>query len=191
MSCLVTGETHCKCKHNPCITYPVDMKETLRKLFTDHAVYTKFVINSVLDSNPDATDLLNRLMQNQNDIGDYVKPIIGGHNGNLLAELLRGHIGKAGEALAAVKSRNPQAISVAVNNLLNQGDSVALFLSNLNPVRLPYSTVAAEFRKHNQFVADLAVLHYQKNTLEEIKTYDAYYNHMLMFSDLVYYGLSQ
>jgi hypothetical protein len=170
--------------------YPKDMKETLRKLFTDHAVYTKFFINSGLDGIPDAPELGFRLIQNQVDIGNAVKPIIGDANGNKLTDLLKGHIEKAVDAVKAVRIGDARSIQEAVNELLIQGDSVAAFISSLNPQKISAETVRNEFRRHNQFVAELTTLHSQRRTAEEIKTFDAYYNHMLMFSDLLYYGLS-
>jgi len=68
--CGTTGEVNCKCyKPTPKITsMQVDLKSTLRKLWTDHRVYTKFAINSLVDGGEDITEISNRLMSNQQDI---------------------------------------------------------------------------------------------------------------------------
>lgn len=189
--CPVTGESKCKCLRPACISYPPDMKCTLRKLFTDHASYDKFIINSVLDGIGDDIYLVGRLKSNADDIGNYLSPFIGVQNGNNLSQLFREHIDGAGDTVKAVKSRNPQALELTANNLYRQGDSLALFLSNLIPNKLSYEIVKNEFRQHNQYMIELMVLRNSRRTVDEIRTYDAYYNHMLMFSDLIYYALNK
>jgi len=190
--CPITGESHCKCFHKTILTAEKPtLKDTVRKLFTDHAAYTKFFIESFLNSSEDVKAIENRLLQNQQDIGNAVKPIIGITNGNQLTALLTQHIILAAEVLNQLKQNNQSKLKTAINNLFNNSEHVAEFLNSLNPQKLPLPAIADEFHQHNQFVIDLALLHSEKKWEEEVSCYDAYYNHMLHFADLIYQALKK
>jgi len=49
--CPITNERNCKClyKQEGISALKVDLRSALRKLFTDHAVYTSFVLKSIVD----------------------------------------------------------------------------------------------------------------------------------------------
>lgn len=180
MLCPITNKQGCKCTQ----------KEILRKLFTEHAVYTKFYIESSLQSLPDLDAITVRLLQNQIDIGNYVKPVIGEKNGDMLSSLLKDHILAAAGAVTAVKGGNKTAIDVAVKKVFDNGAQVAKFLSSLNPNKLPYNDMFKMFNMHLQYVLDMTTEHANKEYDKEYKTYDMYYNHMLGFSDTLNNALS-
>jgi hypothetical protein len=194
MNCPVTGEIHCKCENNKNLdTFKttITTKETLRKLFTDHAVYTKFYIECASSDLPDLKVITDRLLDNQKDIGDFIKPIVGNDNGNLVTKLLKEHILAAAGGVAALKSGNQDNIKNAVSKIFKNSEEVSKAISSLNPSGLPYDIVHKHFDEHNQYVIDIAKLHLEKKYSEEIKKYDAYYNHMLSFSDMLNNGLSK
>lgn len=167
-----------------------DKKEALRKLFTDHATYTKFYIESSLHSLPDLDAITQRLMKNQEDIGGFVKPIVGTQNGSTLTDLLKQHILMAARAISAVKTGNSKQIDEAVKKVFANSAQVSVFISTLNPAKLPPDAVRQMFDAHNQYVIDMTVSHSQKLYEKEIELFDAYYSHMLMFSDTLYGALS-
>jgi len=173
MSCPITGDPTCKCTQ----------KETLRKLFTEHAVYTKFYIESALQSLPDLGVITARLIKKQSDIGNYVKPVIGKKNGDTLTTLLKAHILAAADAVNAIKGKDKNVIDAAIKKVFSNSAQVAGFLSSLNPSKLPYETVSTMFNTHNQYVIDMATAHSQNEYDKEIELFDKYYTHMLMFSD--------
>lgn len=49
-----------------------DLKMTMRKLWTDHTVWTRDYIIAAVDDKPDAMAAANRLMKNQEDIGNAI-----------------------------------------------------------------------------------------------------------------------
>jgi hypothetical protein len=161
----------------------------LRKLFTDHAVYTKFYIESFLSNLPDSTFIAKRLMDNQKDIGNAVKPIVGTSKGDALIALLTEHIQCAAEVLAHLLAKEDAAMKRSIRSLFRNSDDVATFLNSLNPRKLPLDVVKREFRMHNQHVLNIATLHAKKEYEKEIAEYDAYFNHMMRFSDMLYDAL--
>src|SRR5689334_24464363 len=54
-----------------------DLRVAMRKLWEDHITYTRNYIISAVGDLPDANDVLQRLMKNQEDIGSAIKPYYG------------------------------------------------------------------------------------------------------------------
>jgi hypothetical protein len=66
----------------------VDLRMAMRKLWEDHITYTRNYIISALADLEDSGKVAERLLKNQDDIGDAIKPIYG----KKLAALLRDYI---------------------------------------------------------------------------------------------------
>jgi hypothetical protein len=187
----VTGQPECRCSSPPAVVRGNSIKETLRKLFSDHSTFTEFYIVTFLSSVPLNAPVLDRLLANQTEIGDYVGSVLGDKAaGQQLASLLQEHIKCAGDALVKLKSGDKSATEAAVAELFSQGNRVAAFLSSLSPSKLPLETVEKEFLHHNQHVVTLATLHETGKWDQEVTEFDAYQNHMLSLSDLISYALS-
>src|SRR5262245_37916554 len=67
----------------------VDTRMAMRKLWEDHITYTRNYIISALANLPDGDAVAQRLLKNQDDIGDAIKPFYGADAGKKLAALLR------------------------------------------------------------------------------------------------------
>jgi hypothetical protein len=163
----------------------IDLKSTIRKLFTDHAVYTSFVLKSIVDHHDaDTKVLLPRLLQNQKDIGDQLKPFIGSSKGNKLTKVLTEHIQLAGAVIKDATYNNPQ-LEQDKKKLFKNSDDVAMVLTSFNPDMLPYEDTQMMFKIHNEFVIDQTLARLSKDYQQEQKLYDAYYNEILLMSDLI------
>jgi len=68
------------------------LKSDMQKVWINHTIWTKSYIVSAISGLKDQADVLERLLRNQQDIGDLIKPYYGNAAGNKLAELLREHI---------------------------------------------------------------------------------------------------
>lgn len=171
----------CKCN---CIGCTCTINQLVRKLFTEHAVYTKFFIESALYNLPDVDIITKRLLQNQIDIGQSIGKFVGSLQGDKLAKLLTDHILLAASAITASKT-NDKTLDQKIKELFKNSKQVAKFLSNLNPSILPFNEILKMFNQHNQYVLDITTLNLQKNFKQEYITYDKYYEHMLMMADLI------
>ncbi|HET9831448.1 MAG TPA: hypothetical protein VFP91_07055 [Vicinamibacterales bacterium] len=85
----------------------------MRKLWTDHVVWTRDYIIAAVDNKPDASAALNRLMKNQDDIGASVGKYYGAANGQKLTSLLKEHIAQAGDVVKAAKNGDKPALKQA------------------------------------------------------------------------------
>ena len=190
-SCPVTGEPNCRCSPKSEIhIVKVHGLETMRKLFTDHAVFTKMYSASFIDGTGDYPFIAKRLLENQVEIGNYMSKWIGKAGGDAVANLLTEHIKVAVKVLETLKRERGVTLAVkqAIAELYTQGSAVARGLSDLSN-KLPFDILNHEFHKHNVHVVTFSSQHFMGKYEEEIVTYDAYYTHMLSFSDLLYAGL--
>lgn len=188
--CSITGECHCKClyERNKSSALKVDLKSALRKLFTDHAVYMVFLLKGIVDLTSDTQVFLTRLLRNQVDIGDQLKPIIGTDNGNKVTAVLTKHIKLAGSVITA-ETENDRNLNLIIQDLFTNSADVAQVLSSLNPQLLPYAATKQMFDIHNQFVIDMTVARINGDFNREQQLYDGYYNEILAMSDAIYYAL--
>jgi hypothetical protein len=76
----------------------------MRKLWEDHVTWTRLYIVSAVAGLPDAGATAERLLQNQTDIGNAIKPFYGEAAGERLTALLRPHILIAAELVTAAKA---------------------------------------------------------------------------------------
>jgi hypothetical protein len=90
----------------------------MRELWGDHIVYTRNFIVSAAAAQADTSEVLQRLLRNQDEIGEAIKPYYGDAAGTQLASLLRNHIQLAGKALVTAKGT-----STAMTTGMNMQDS--------------------------------------------------------------------
>src|SRR5215467_3779649 len=81
-------------------------KAGMRKLWSDHVIWTRQYITSAVADSPDTDAAANRLLLNQEHIGKAVVPFYGEAGGAALTNLLKQHIMIAVELVAAAKANN-------------------------------------------------------------------------------------
>lgn len=69
----------------------VQLKVDMQKVWINHTIWTRSYIVSAVSNRQDQKDVLDRLLRNQQDIGNVIKPYYGEAAGNKLADLLREH----------------------------------------------------------------------------------------------------
>lgn len=106
----------------------------MRKLWTDHVVWTRDYIVAATQQQPDATAVLNRLMKNQEDIGNAVAQYYGDGAGRQLTALLKDHIAIAGDIVKAAMAGNQTAQKAADDRWHQNTGQIADFLSKANPI---------------------------------------------------------
>jgi hypothetical protein len=92
--------------------------DRMRELWSDHIVYTRNFIVSTAAALPDTAEVAQRLLRNQDEIGEAIKPYYGDAAGTQLASLLRNHIQLAAKTLVAAKGT-----STAMQPGMNMSDN--------------------------------------------------------------------
>ena len=90
-------------KSSPAAISRTVFHDRMRELWSDHIAYTRMFIISAGSNLADTADVAQRLLRNQDEIGEAVKPYVGDAGGSQLASLLRNHIAWAAKTLIAAK----------------------------------------------------------------------------------------
>jgi len=165
-----------------------DLKAKQQKLWIDHVSWTRNFITSDLASLPDKEAVLQRLLKNQEDIGNSIKPYYGDKAGNELTELLKEHIQLAGQVLDSAKNNNKENLDKYNKLWYENADEISKFLSSANP-NWSNSELKHMLHKHLQFVTQQVTERLNKDWNADIIAYDAGEDHMIKFADIIADGI--
>ena len=164
------------------------LKQDMRKLWTDHVVWTRDYIVAALGDQPDAQAAANRLMKNQEDIGAAVGKIYGASAGQQLTTLLKEHISIAVDVIKAAKAGDKAAQQSADAKWQQNGVAIADFLSKANP-NWPRATLVDLMKGHLSTTTAEVVARLNKKWDEDVRAFDEVYRHILMMSDALSDGI--
>ena len=167
-----------------------DLRMAMRKLWEDHITYTRNFIISAIGNLPDAGNVLQRLMQNQEDIGNAVKPYYGDAAGQRLTSLLKEHIAIAGDVVMAAKSGDTTRLQIQQHRWSDNGRAIADFLAAANP-NWPRADLEAMMQRHLELTTGEVVGRLHGDWNGDIRSYDAGHQHMLMFADALTDGIER
>jgi len=163
--------------------------DAMRKLWEDHIAWTRFVIVSVANDLPDSGPTVQRLLQNQDDIGDAIKPFYGDAAGEQLSALLRNHILIAAEILQAAKSNDSTALNDAIARWYANADDIAVFLNHANPENWPLDEMKMMMREHLDLTLQEAVAYLHGDYAASISAYDQIHLQILGMADMLSDGI--
>jgi len=164
-------------------------QDEMRKLWEDHVTWTRLAIVSYIDELPDLEATVARLMQNQTDIGDAIKPFYGDAAGEELMQLLEEHINGAVDIMAAAKAGNQKQTEKASAAWYVNGNQVADFLSDANPDNWPRDEMRSMMSTHLDQTLDEAVQRLEGDHEAEVRTYDEIHVHILEMADALSDGI--
>ncbi len=164
-------------------------QDAMRKLWEDHITWTRLFIVSVAGDLPDQDPTAARLLRNQDDIGDAIKPFYGEEAGEQLSSLLREHILVAAELLQAAKSGDQEAFQDANERWYANADEIAAFLNAANPEHWPLDEMQAMMREHLDLTLEEASARLNGNFEADIAAYDRIHEQILGMADMLSMGI--
>ena len=167
----------------------VALQNAMRKLWEDHITWTRVFIISAAGDLPDKAAATDRLLQNQVDIGNAIKPFYGEAAGNKLTALLKEHITTAAEVVAAAKANDQAKLADANKRWLANADSIADFLSSANPKNWPQGEMRSMMHEHLNFTTQEAVARLHGDWAADVKAYDAVHEQILKMADGLTMGI--
>lgn len=160
------------------------LKRDMRKLWTDHVVWTRLYVMEAVANQPGAGPAANRLMRNQEDIGNAMAAYYGADAGKQLTSLLKEHISIAVDIVKAAKAGDKPGQAAADDRWKQNSDQIATFLSGANP-HLPTATVSNLMSEHLRTTTDQVVARLTKKWDEDVTSFDHIYDHILKMSDAI------
>ena len=166
-----------------------EFHDAMRTLWEDHIMWTRLYIISATGNLPDLAATTQRLLQNQTDIGNAIKPFYGDAAGNQLTGLLRSHILVAADLVAAAKAGNQSATTDASARWYANADSIATFLSTANPSNWKLADMKSMMKQHLDMTLEEAVDRLHANYTAEIAAYDHVRDEILQMADMLSDGI--
>ena len=163
--------------------------DAMRKLWEDHITWTRLAIVSFAGGLPDLQATEARLLANQVDIGNAIKPYYGRTAGNRLTALLKEHILGAVALLQAAKSGDQAQIATASAAWYANANQIADFLHAANPHAWPKATMRAMMKTHLDQTLAEAQHRLQGNFATDVRDYDAVHRHILEMADTLSDGI--
>src|SRR5438270_7543585 len=170
-------------------TRQAELRTSLRKLWEDHITWTRLFIVSAEAGSPDTDTTAKRLLQNQTDIGDAIKPFYGDAAAAQLTSLLRDHILTAADLLAAVKAGDSAKVTATKDKWYANSDQLADFLAKANPTNWPADQMRLMMHDHLDNTLAEAVDHLKGNWDADIADYDKAHTQILHMADMLTVGI--
>lgn len=174
---------HCGIK-NTC-----NFRSDMRKLWEDHITWTRVYIISAVANLPDQTAAATRLLKNQVDIGNAIKPFYGNAAGVKLTALLKVHILTAVDIIAALKAGNNEEARIAIKKWYENADDIATFLHVANPKFWPLNKMKKLMRDHLDHTTMEVLARLEKRWDDDVSAYDMIHKQILVMSDFLSSGI--
>lgn len=169
----------------------VALYQGLRSLWEDHVSWTRLAIISLTTGSPDTKATVARLLRNQADIGNAVKPFYGDAAGNELTRLLRQHILVAADLIAAAKAGNKAKLASEQAAWQRNADAIAGFLHDANPDSWKLGEMKSMLRTHLALTTQEVVARLQGRWTLDVRVYDAIVKQTLGMADMLSEGIVQ
>jgi hypothetical protein len=166
--------------------------DAMRKLWEDHIVWTRqFIVSAATESGNlvDIGPTADRLLANQADIGNALKPFYGDAAGDQVTALLRDHILTAAELIAAAKAGDAAGVEAASAAWYQNADGIATALNGLNPRHWPLAEMKAHMKDHLDLTLEEAVARLQGRYADDIAAYDKIHVQILGMADMLSDGI--
>ncbi len=166
----------------------LSLKMGMRKLWVDHIVWTRQYIVATVGDTPDAGSAANRLLKNQEDIGNAIVPFYGKDAGKALTGLLKQHILIAVDLIAAAKSGDQAKFQAEDQKWTKNAEEIATLLSGANP-NWPKKDVVDLLGVHLSLTKGEVVARLQKKWEDDVKAFDDIFTEIMTVADTLSDGI--
>jgi hypothetical protein len=175
--------------HGRITAHQLAFRNSMRVLWEQHVAWTRLAIVSFNGGLPDLEATEARLLRNQVDIGDAVKPFYGRAAGNQLTGLLHRHILIAVDILADVKAGHSHALNADLNRWYTNANTIAAFLHRANPHNWPLRAMREMMHRHLKLTTDEAVAELSGKYGASVAAYDRVEREILGMADMLSTGI--
>jgi len=183
-------QAHASMSRSPQLsTKAVALRTGMDKLWEDHITWTRMVIVDFAANLPDLKIAESRLLRNQADIGNAIKPYYGTAAGRKLTALLRTHILEAVPVLVAAKEGDKAGLTKALAAWYANANQIAAFLSRANPHSWPLPMMRTMMKRHLDLTTNEAVARLTGNWTADVRAYDQVHAEILSMSHMLSSGI--
>jgi hypothetical protein len=167
---------------------PKNVNDEQRRLWNNHVALTREYLLKAAANEPSAKPALQRLLRDQDDIGNAFKPYYGNANGNQLAALLKEHILIAGKIIESGK-KAPLPSVPAIDEWYKNADQIAALFNQVNPRYWPLEEMKKMMHHHLKITTSevLSVLHGGSGA----QAYEGVHRQAMEMADMLSAGLQK
>ena len=188
-SSLATASPHVAAVHDAPKVSKRAFHDGMRRLWVDHVTWTRLFIVSFVADLPDQQATTDRLLQNQVDIGEAIKPFYGKAAGNQLTDLLTQHILTAAQLLGAAKDNDQAAFDQASDDWYANARDIARFLHQANPHHWSLADLRTMMKRHLDLTLQEAAQQLGGDYAGSVATYDKVETEILHMADMLSAGI--
>ena len=163
--------------------------DAMRRLWEDHAWWTRLFIVSATSDLADKDATTKRLLRNQEDLGNGIKPYYGDEAGAKLTALLKDHITIAADLVTASKDGDSAKADAASKKWTANADEIATFLSGANPSAWPLDAAKSMMREHLGLTVAEVKARLSKDWDADIAAYERVRDQALKMADMLSDGI--
>jgi hypothetical protein len=164
------------------------LRAGLRRLWADHAIWTRQYIVAFAGDGADAGEADTRLLKNQEHIGNAIVPFYGQAAGAQLTNLLQQHILIAVDLLKAAKAGDDAEFQHQDQRWSQNAEEIATLLSGANP-NWPKADVLDLLNVHLKLTKDEAVARLTGKWAEDVVAFDDIFTEIMTVSDTLADGI--
>ena len=161
----------------------------MQKLWADHMIWTYTTIDAFYHNPTALQPSLDRLLQNQKDIGAAIVPYYGQAAGDKLAALLTTHIKQAIPVLTAAKNNDKAGLDKALADWSANAKDIAEFLTAANPKNWPATATQPMMKTHIDQTTAYAVDLLKNDYANAVKKFDEARQHMVEMGTVLASGI--
>lgn len=165
------------------------LRQEMRRLWEDHVTWTRLAIISLTTDAPDTDATVRRLLRNQTDLGNAIKPYYGSAAGKQLTGLLREHILIAADVIAAARKGDADSLASQQARWNRNADEIAAFLSRANPKSWKPAAMKAMMRTHLALTTAEVVARLERDWAADVRAYDRTHRQILHMADMLSDGI--
>ena len=170
------------------VSTQTSLQLALRRLWSDHVIWTREYVVAAIANAPDAQAAATRLLANQEHIGSAIVPFYGEQAGQALTDLLKQHIMIAVDLIEAAKAGEAEKFADADQRWDGNARDIAALLSSANP-NWPEDDVVDLLRQHLKLTKDEATARLGQRWEDDIEAFDQILTEILTVSDALSAGI--
>jgi hypothetical protein len=167
------------------------LTQAMDKLWEEHVAWTRMAIVGFAAGLLDLKATEMRLLRNQVDIGNAIKPYFGDAAGNKLTALLKMHILQAVTVLTAAKAGDKTKLTASLKAWYGNAHQIAAFLTAANPKSWPLKATTSMMNDHLKLTTQEAVDEIGGKWAASVADYDKIENEILMMANTLASGITQ